>query len=226
MDIFDYIFAFVVDICVSTTPFECIYSSKVYLQPTELIYSFKIHGFLSLMRYIFRWHWLNPPYWTSLMYWVWLLAWMLSIPVNTWHCPRVHQCVCHQCWLCSTFFYKVDIQLLINFGFEIAGLIIVLLQRWCYWKKIRQGIISWCDFMAGWTSCQICKIAGYACAGNARNVFPATTSWRSRHASRHVRGKTLLAISQYCFSYCLCAIRQKCVTRTMMTKICDAKLCH
>ena len=31
------------------------------------------------------------------------------------------------------------------------------------------------------------KIAGCACAGNAGNVFPATASYRSRHASRHVR---------------------------------------
>ena len=38
-----------------------------------------------------------------------------------------------------------------------------------------------------WTSCQICKMAGCACAGNAGNVFPATAGWRSRHASRHVR---------------------------------------
>ena len=28
---------------------------------------------------------------------------------------------------------------------------------------------------------------GYACAGNAGNVFPVTTGERSRHASRHVR---------------------------------------
>ena len=38
-----------------------------------------------------------------------------------------------------------------------------------------------------WTSCQICKIAGCACTGNAENVFPATAGQRSRHASRHVR---------------------------------------
>ena len=34
-------------------------------------------------------------------------------------------------------------------------------------------------------SCQIHKIAGCPCSGNARNVFPATVGWRSRHASRH-----------------------------------------
>ena len=34
-----------------------------------------------------------------------------------------------------------------------------------------------------WTSCQIRKIAGCACAGNAGNVFPASASKRSRHAS-------------------------------------------
>ena len=36
-------------------------------------------------------------------------------------------------------------------------------------------------------SCQICKIAGCACAGNAGNVFPTTVGWWSRHASWHVR---------------------------------------
>ena len=34
---------------------------------------------------------------------------------------------------------------------------------------------------------KICKITGCACAGNARNVFPATEGKRSQHASRHVR---------------------------------------
>ena len=43
-----------------------------------------------------------------------------------------------------------------------------------------------------WASCQIRKIAGCACAGNAGNVSPPptskeTASLRSRHASRHVR---------------------------------------
>ena len=37
-----------------------------------------------------------------------------------------------------------------------------------------------------WTSCQIRKIAGCACAGNAENVLPATADYRSRHTSRHV----------------------------------------
>ena len=35
-------------------------------------------------------------------------------------------------------------------------------------------------------SCQILKIAGCACAGNAGNVFPAIAGWRSRHVLRHV----------------------------------------
>ena len=39
-----------------------------------------------------------------------------------------------------------------------------------------------------WASCQIRKIAGYACSGNAGNIFPTTTGQRSRHASRNVRG--------------------------------------
>ena len=44
-----------------------------------------------------------------------------------------------------------------------------------------------------WASCQIRKIAGCACAGNAGNAFSPpptskeTASKRSRHASRHVR---------------------------------------
>ena len=88
--------------CASNVPFKCIYSPKVYNQFTECIYSYKIHGFLGLMRYMFRWHWWNLPHWTSLMYWMCLLAWILSAPVNTWHCPTVHQCVCHQCWICSS----------------------------------------------------------------------------------------------------------------------------
>ena len=37
-----------------------------------------------------------------------------------------------------------------------------------------------------WASCQIRKIAGCACAGNAWNVFPATNFKGNRHASRHV----------------------------------------
>ena len=43
-----------------------------------------------------------------------------------------------------------------------------------------------------WASCQICKVAGCACAGNAGNVFPPltskeTASYQSRHAPRHLR---------------------------------------
>ena len=50
----------------------------------------------------------------------------------------------------------------------------------CYlrhWYHIRQR----------WAFCQIRKIARCACAENARNVFPATSSKRSRHASRYVK---------------------------------------
>ena len=36
-----------------------------------------------------------------------------------------------------------------------------------------------------WASYQIRKIAGCACAGNARNVFSDTAGYRSRYASRH-----------------------------------------
>ena len=52
--------------------------------------------------------------------------------------------------------------------------------------------LAMCSEMSPWASCQIWKIAGCACAGNAGNVFPPptskeTTTKRSRHASRHVR---------------------------------------
>ena len=41
---------------------------------------------------------------------------------------------------------------------------------------------------AKWTSCQICKIVGCACAGNAGNDFPATaTNWRQGKPSRYSR---------------------------------------
>ena len=42
-------------------------------------------------------------------------------------------------------------------------------------------------WLVPWASCQIRKIAGCACAGNARNLLPATAGERVRHASRHVR---------------------------------------
>ena len=54
---------------------------------------------------------------------------------------------------------------------------------WDWMNSSLVQVIAWCS----WASCQICKIAGCACAGNAGNVFPATTIKRSRHASRHVR---------------------------------------
>ena len=53
--------------------------------------------------------------------------------------------------------------------------------RWAHTGRLSQ-----------WTSCQMRKIACYACARNAGNVFPPpnskeTASQRYRHASRHVR---------------------------------------
>ena len=42
-------------------------------------------------------------------------------------------------------------------------------------------------YSASWASYQIRHIADYTYAGNAGNVFPATSGWRSRHALRHVR---------------------------------------
>ena len=55
------------------------------------------------------------------------------------------------------------------------------------WNCLQMNVIGpyW---VVQWASCQIRKIAGYACAGSAGNVFPATSketaSQRSRHASR------------------------------------------
>ena len=39
-----------------------------------------------------------------------------------------------------------------------------------------------------WAACQVRKIADCGYAGNVGDVFPNTVRWRSRHASRHVRG--------------------------------------
>ena len=44
---------------------------------------------------------------------------------------------------------------------------------------------SWTALL--WGSCQICKIAGCACAGNAGNVSPPPRVSGPRHASGHVR---------------------------------------
>ena len=48
-------------------------------------------------------------------------------------------------------------------------------------------------------SCQMRKIAGCACAGNARNVFPVIVDKRSQHASRHVRDAPWCNISLVSF---------------------------
>ena len=54
------------------------------------------------------------------------------------------------------------------------------------WIHNRESFLI--DFLVQlpWASYQIRKIAGWACAGNAGNVFPASEVYRSRHASRHV----------------------------------------
>ena len=43
------------------------------------------------------------------------------------------------------------------------------------------------NVIGAWVSYQIRKIGGWACAGNAGDVFLVTDGKRSRHASRHVR---------------------------------------
>ena len=59
-----------------------------------------------------------------------------------------------------------------------------------------------------WASYQIRNIAGCACAGNARNVFPTTVGWRSRQASRHAgdaRAVMHAGIANYRFPFKLVA---------------------
>ena len=62
-------------------------------------------------------------------------------------------------------------------------------DRVIYGRRNEYTVLKGCST---WTSYQIRKIAGCACAGNAGNVFPAPTSnetaslW-SWHTSRHVR---------------------------------------
>ena len=67
--------------------------------------------------------------------------------------------------------------------------------HWKSWKTKYSNInATWisisichvCCNMFLWASCQIRKIAGYAGAENAGNVFPATTGKRSQHVSQHV----------------------------------------
>ena len=55
-----------------------------------------------------------------------------------------------------------------------------------HWREWDSGPDSKVDPWP-WASCQIRKIACCACAGNAGKVSPTTASYRSRHASRHVR---------------------------------------
>ena len=58
---------------------------------------------------------------------------------------------------------------------------------WNSWLMllVKVSKVSWNQ--VSWASYQMRNIAGCACSGNAGNVFPAPTGWRSRHASRHVR---------------------------------------
>ena len=83
---------------------------------------------------------------------------------------------------------------------KIKGSIIIYLFDEVYWNYrlatvLRPQVASLArDFprTIPWASCQIRKIAGCACAGNAGNDFPATDfkgnrKLATRHASRHVR---------------------------------------
>ena len=87
-------------------------------------------------------------------------------------------------------------------GFRFTNDISIAIQiRWHLWLVSsnlhyddRYKFRAWHDsfIVVAWTSYQIHNIAGGACAGNAGNVSPPPTSreadsWRSRHASRHVR---------------------------------------
>ena len=57
-----------------------------------------------------------------------------------------------------------------------------------YTTRSRQITFRFMDTLAlsPWASCQIRKIVGCACAGDAGNVFPANAGYQSRHASGHV----------------------------------------
>ena len=57
-----------------------------------------------------------------------------------------------------------------------------------------QSMSSTTNRASQWASCQIRKIVGCACAGNARNVFLATASSRSRLASRHACRDRILVV--------------------------------
>ena len=52
-----------------------------------------------------------------------------------------------------------------------------------------------------WASCQISKIERCTCAGNAGNVFPATTGKRSRRTCRHRTPKQVYIITLLLFVY-------------------------
>ena len=77
-----------------------------------------------------------------------------------------------------------------NFGQEVIRIfnyvlivkeeITVLFKKKCYFYLVRQKV-SWWEFFSKWACCQIRKIVGWACAGNAGNVC----------ASRHVRDRFL-----------------------------------
>ena len=53
---------------------------------------------------------------------------------------------------------------------------------------LRDHIIQWSLFTGSMGLLPDTVNCGCACAGNARNVFPATEGKRSRHASQHARG--------------------------------------
>ena len=128
----------------SNVPFKCIYSPNVYNQLSVCMYLYKIHGYLSWMAYTFKWHWWNLPHWTSLMYCMCLLVWILSAPVTAWHCPRVHQCVCHQCWICSSVHatrWKFDCLTVWYFKLHVS--FIILFQYWYFYMPIWKKKPAW-----------------------------------------------------------------------------------
>ena len=111
-------------------------------------------------------------------------------------------------WINGSFMYKTKSIDLRRPGANMLGSFNIQSTTWsslfpCYHtlaESIPQVITA--SFMAlsgkygTWTFYQIRKIAGCACAGNARNIFPDTAGKRSRHAPRHVRdARTELAVS-------------------------------
>ena len=103
-------------------------------------------------------------------------------------------------WMQRSVHLKITCRCWLGIHIEIKHMMIVTgvsdqINPWCaelsFGKlKIDLYFLSLLDIdtmRSPWASYQIHKIAGFACTGNAENVFPATGGKGYRHASRHVR---------------------------------------